>query len=56
MNKKEIKQWIVDKIEHYTPYRPITDSLEMKEVRMVLAKLLELMDADRIMNAEVKTK
>ena len=47
MNKKEIKQWIVDKIVHYTPYRPITDSPEMKEVRMVLAKLLELVEANK---------
>jgi len=40
---KRIKEKTINKIDdlidHYEPYRPITDSPEAKEVRKVLAKL-----------------
>ena len=41
MEIKDIKKNIEDLIDHYTPYRPITDSLEAQEVRKVLNKLLD---------------
>lgn len=41
MKKKDIEKKIEDLIDHYTPYRPITDSPEAQEVRKVLNKLLE---------------
>ena len=46
MNVKQVKQIIENKIDHYMPYRPITDSKEMQEVRKVLWKILEKIEAN----------
>lgn len=38
--KKEIIEKVENLIDHYEPYRPITDSSEMKEIRKVLRELI----------------
>ncbi len=43
IKKKELEDWIENKMDHYIPYRPITDSLEAQEVRKVLGELLTLL-------------
>ena len=40
MNEKEIIERIEDLIDHYEPYREVLDTIEAKEVRKVLSKLL----------------
>ena len=37
----EVFRVIENEIDHYTPYRPLTDSSEMKEVRKVLGAIIE---------------
>ena len=44
MNKKQIKEKIESLIDHYTPYRPITDSQHAKEIRDILNELLSDID------------
>ena len=39
--RQEVLEWIENRIDHYTPYREITDSKEAKEVRKVLIELLK---------------
>jgi len=46
-NKKEIIEEIERLIDHYSPYRPITDSPEAKEVRDVLGSLLNFIEENR---------
>ncbi len=36
---KSFRAMLEDRIDHYTPYRPITDSPEAKEIRELLIKL-----------------
>ena len=44
--KKQIRLRIENLIDHYTPYRPLTDSKEAKEVRKVLNELLGYINND----------
>ncbi|HLD90821.1 MAG TPA: hypothetical protein VI911_07410 [Patescibacteria group bacterium] len=44
---EELKEEIDKLIDHYTPYRPITDSKEMQEVRKVLEELKYRLGEDK---------
>ncbi len=46
-NKKQIIEEIESVIDHYTPYRPITDSIEAREIRKVLCELLDFINEDK---------
>ena len=46
MNNK-IKEWIENKIDHYTPYRPILETQESIEVKKVLSELLNFMETKK---------
>ena len=44
--RKKIRERIETLIDHYTPYRRITDSDKSKEIRKVLIELLDFMNGD----------
>jgi len=44
MRKKEIIELIESRLDHYSPYRPITDSKEMQGARKALHELLCIID------------
>jgi len=45
--KQQILEMIEELIDHYEPYRPLTDSDEMVAVRRVLTEVLEFARSER---------
>lgn len=42
---KKVMEIIDDKIDHYTPYRPITDSLNAQQIRGILEDLKQKLES-----------